>query len=79
MGLPITAGCDTAWHRTRVSVVAPQAMRCCALDRSATRQANLFVLPKCTLNKATQQWQGHTIQYNVLLYLLNLANADNTS
>uniref|UniRef100_A0A674A2I0 Runt domain-containing protein n=1 Tax=Salmo trutta TaxID=8032 RepID=A0A674A2I0_SALTR len=28
MGLPFTAGCDTAWNRTRVSVVTPLALRC---------------------------------------------------
>jgi hypothetical protein len=30
MGLPIMAGSDTAWNRTRMSVVTPQALRCCA-------------------------------------------------
>ena len=29
-GLPITAGCDTSWIRTRVSVVTPLALRCSA-------------------------------------------------
>ena len=38
MGLPITAGCDTAWIRTRVSVATPLALRCSALDRCATRE-----------------------------------------
>ena len=32
MGLTITASYDTAWIRTRVSVVMPQALRCSALD-----------------------------------------------
>nr|XP_046174331.1 neuropeptide-like protein C4orf48 homolog [Oncorhynchus gorbuscha] len=36
MGLPITAGCDTAWIQTRVFVVMPIALRCGALDRCAT-------------------------------------------
>ena len=31
-GLPITASCDTAWIRTWVSVVTPEALRCSALD-----------------------------------------------
>ena len=38
MGLPITPGCDTAWIRTRVSVVTPLALRCSALDRCAIRE-----------------------------------------
>jgi hypothetical protein len=37
MGLPNIPGCDTTWNRTRVSVVTPQALRCRAFDRSATR------------------------------------------
>jgi hypothetical protein len=37
MGLPITVSCDTAWIRTTVSVVTPQALRCSALDHCATR------------------------------------------
>ena len=41
MGLPITAGCNTALIRTRVSAVTPLALRCSALDRCATRQPNL--------------------------------------
>ena len=32
----IAAGCDTAWNRTKVSVMTPQALRCSALDRCAT-------------------------------------------
>ena len=38
MGLPIMAGYDTDWNRTRVSVVTPQALRCSAFDRCATRE-----------------------------------------
>jgi hypothetical protein len=38
MGLPITAGCDTAWIQTRVSVVMRLALRCSALDHCATRE-----------------------------------------
>ena len=38
MGLQITAGCDTAWIQTWVSVVTPLALRCSALDRSAIRE-----------------------------------------
>ena len=34
----ITAGCDTAWIQTRVSVVTPLALRRSALDRCATRE-----------------------------------------
>ena len=46
-GLPITVGCDTAWIWTRVSVVAPQALRCSAFDRCATREPQLlYVLPE---------------------------------
>ena len=41
MGLLITAGCDTAWIWTRVSVVTPLALRCSALGRCATREAYL--------------------------------------
>ena len=36
MGLPITASCDTAWNRTRVSVMMPLALRCRVLDRCAS-------------------------------------------
>jgi hypothetical protein len=36
MGLSITAGCDRAWNRIRVSVVTPLALRCSALDRCDT-------------------------------------------
>ena len=36
MGLPIAAGCDTAWIQNRVSVVMRLALRCGALDRYAT-------------------------------------------
>jgi hypothetical protein len=38
MGLPITASCDTAWIRTRVSIVMPQALRCSALTCCTTRE-----------------------------------------
>ena len=38
MRLRSTAGCDTAWNRTRMSVVMPQALRCSALDRCATQE-----------------------------------------
>ena len=38
MGLPTMASYDTAWSRTRVSVVTPLALRCSALDRCATRE-----------------------------------------
>jgi hypothetical protein len=38
MGLPITAGCDTAWNQTRVAVVTTLVLRCSALDRCATRE-----------------------------------------
>ena len=43
MGPPITAGCDTAWIQTRVSVVTPLALRCSALDRCATRMKVLLL------------------------------------
>jgi hypothetical protein len=33
-----TPNCDTAWIRTRVSVVMPLALRCSTLDRCATRE-----------------------------------------
>ena len=42
MGLPITAGCDTAWIRTRVSVVMPLALRCSVFDRRVTQEPLLM-------------------------------------
>ena len=42
MELPITAGCETAWIQTRVSVVTPQALRCGALERCATHEPPLL-------------------------------------
>ena len=40
MGLPIAAGCDTAWIRTRVSIVTPLALRCSALDPSVDNKVD---------------------------------------
>jgi hypothetical protein len=37
MELQIMAGCDTAWIRTRVSLVMPKALRCNALNCCTTR------------------------------------------
>ena len=42
MGLPITPGCDTAWIRTRVSVVTPLALRYSALDHCATQESPMM-------------------------------------
>jgi hypothetical protein len=39
--LPITAGCDTARIRTKVSVVKPPALKYSALDRCATREPQI--------------------------------------
>ena len=41
VGLPIPASCDTAWIRTRVSVVMPLALRCSALDCCASRESQM--------------------------------------
>ena len=54
VGYPITAGCETAWNQTRVSEVTPQALRCSALDRCATRDNPIFTYsPLCAMVRLT--------------------------
>ena len=49
MGLPITAGCDTAWNRTRVCSDDTLALRCSALDCCATQEPLMLVRTKVGL------------------------------
>ena len=49
MGQQITASCDTAWIRTRGSVVTPLALRCSALDRCTTREPQMPAKPQSVL------------------------------
>ena len=57
MGLPITAGCDTAWIWNRVCVVKPQVLRCSAFDCCATREPlhNRVIIWRSSI------WYTHTL------------------
>ena len=63
MGLPITAGCDTAWIQTRVSVVTPQALRFSALDRCAPQEPRPYASFFCKRDANAENNPMPTVKY----------------